>query len=211
MLALGGVIGTDLTAVVVCTLAALAVGCVPFAYLLARLVLRVDIRDYGDGNPGAGNAWRAGGWRVGVPGAALDYSKGAVPVAVAHYTFGLSTWALVPVALAPIFGHAFSPFLRGHGGKAVAATFGVWSGLLQFGGFFALGISMGIFWAFLKADGWVLAFGLLSLLVYILLFAPAAYLVVIWLVNAGVVLWKSRRDLKEPLQLRDVWLPGRSH
>ena len=182
----------------------------PFAYWLGRLALQVDIRAYGDGNPGAGNAWRAGGWTVGLPGAVLDYSKGAVPVAVAHYTFGLSSWALVPVALAPVLGHAYSPFLRGRGGKAVAATFGIWSALAQFAGFFTLGISMGIFWAFLRADGWVTVFGLLALLAYVLVFALSPFLLVIWVVNAGIVTWKHRRELREPLRLRALWLPEKA-
>jgi acyl phosphate:glycerol-3-phosphate acyltransferase len=198
------------TTVVACSVAALVAGFIPFAYWLGWLALRVDIRVYGDGNPGAGNAWRAGGWRVGVPGAVLDYGKGAVPVFVAHYACGLVGWALVPVALAPVLGHAYSPFLRGRGGKAVAATFGIWSGLAHFAGFFALGIGMGIFWAFLRADGWVTVFGLLALLGYILLFAPGAFLLVVWVVNAGVVTWKHRRDLREPLRLRTIRPPQKA-
>jgi len=201
-----GAIDTNTTAMIACSVAALLVGFIPFAFLLGRLALKVDIRAYGDGNPGAGNAWRAGGWRVGVPGAALDYSKGAVPVAVAHYAFGLTSWTLVPVALAPVLGHAYSPFLRGRGGKALAATFGIWSALAQLAGFLTLGISMGIFWAFLKADGWVTVFGLLALLGYILVIAPSGFLLVIWAVNAGVVTWKHRRELREPLRLRAFWL-----
>ena len=181
---------------------AFILGSVPFAFWLGRLFLRVDIRRYGDGNPGAGNAWRAGGWQVGVPGAILDYLKGAAPVAVAHYVLGISAWSLVPVALAPVLGHAFSPFLRGRGGKAVAATFGIWSALTLLPGFLCLGVSMGIFWRLQKADGWATVAGLLGLLAYLLVFAPDAYLLAIWAVDAAVVTWKHRRDLREPVRLR---------
>ncbi len=86
-------------------------GSLMFAYWLGRLWLHVDIRDYGDGNPGAGNAWRAGGWRLGLPAALLDYAKAAIPVALAHYGAGIDGWGIVPVALAPVLGHAFSPFM----------------------------------------------------------------------------------------------------
>lgn len=41
-------------------------GAVPFSAWLARLV-GADVRRYGDGNPGAANAWRAGGWKIGLP------------------------------------------------------------------------------------------------------------------------------------------------
>jgi hypothetical protein len=70
-----------------------------------------------------------------------------------------------------------------------------------------LGIGMGVFWAFLKADGWVTVFGLLALLTYLLVFTPSAFLLVIWVVNAGVVTWKHRRDLQKPLRLRAYVLP----
>lgn len=184
------------------TMVAFILGSVPFAFWLGHLFLRVDIRRYGDGNPGAGNAWRAGGWRVGVPGAVLDYSKGAAPVAVAHYVLGMSAWALVPVAIAPVLGHAFSPILRGRGGKAVAATFGIWSALTLLPGFLSLGVTMGIFWRLQRADGWATVAGLVGLLTYILIFAPEAYLLAIWTVNAAVVTWKHRQDLREPVRLR---------
>lgn len=196
--------------VIVWSMIAFLLGSMPFAFWLGRIALRVDIRGYGDGNPGAGNAWRAGGWKVGVPGAILDYSKGAAPVAVGHYVLGLSAWALVPVALAPVLGHAFSPVLRGRGGKAVAVTFGIWSALTLLAGFLTLGLTMGIFWRLQKADGWATVAGLVGLLAYLMIFAPAAYLLAVWTLNAGVIIWKSRRDLREPVQLRALWSPGRA-
>ena len=63
-------------------------------------------------------------------------AKGALPVALAYYVFGVSGWGLMPVMLAPILGHAYSPFLRFKGGKAIAVTFGVWTALtVPFGPF----------------------------------------------------------------------------
>jgi glycerol-3-phosphate acyltransferase PlsY len=87
-------------------------GALPFSVWLACLMLRTDIRAFGDGNPGAANARRAGTWRVGIPTLLLDFLKGAVRVSLAHYVFEVSGWGLVAVALAPVLGHAFSPFLR---------------------------------------------------------------------------------------------------
>ncbi|MBM4467527.1 MAG: hypothetical protein FJ014_18565, partial [Chloroflexi bacterium] len=48
-------------------------GSMPFSFWLGRLFAQADIRHYGDGNPGAANAWRAGGWRLGLPASLLDY------------------------------------------------------------------------------------------------------------------------------------------
>jgi glycerol-3-phosphate acyltransferase PlsY len=113
----------------------------------------------------------------------------------------------VPIALAPVLGHAFSPVLRGRGGKAIAATFGVWTGLAQLAGFLTLGIGMGVFWGLQKADGWSVVAGFAALLGYLLLFAPHGHLLVIWAANAAVVMWKQRRDLREPARLRTRALP----
>lgn len=99
-------------------------GGIPFSLIVGKLFARVDIRTVADGNPGATNVIRAAGWKAGVPAIILDISKGYLPVALARH-YGLADWALVPVALAPILGHAFSPFLKFHGGKALGATGGV--------------------------------------------------------------------------------------
>ena len=45
----------------------------------------------------------------------LDAAKGAIPVYLATAVAGIDGTGLVVVALAPVFGHAFSPFLRGRG------------------------------------------------------------------------------------------------
>ncbi len=88
-----------------------------------------DIRSTRDGNPGATNLWRALGWRYGLCGLALDYAKGFVPLVFIVHLELLSGWQLAITSVAPILGHAFSPFLKFSGGKAVAVTFGIWSAL----------------------------------------------------------------------------------
>lgn len=118
-------------------------GALPLASAVGRWGLRTDIRRYGDGNPGAMNVLRAGGWGWFVPALVLEVLKGAVPLWLARTVGELSGWALAPPALAAPVGHAFSPWLRFRGGKAIAVTFGVWSGLTEWrvpvllGGLFA--------------------------------------------------------------------------
>src|SRR5512136_2017299 len=89
-------------------------GSIPFSVLLCRILVKRDVRSVGDGNPGGTNAIKAGGVMVGLPVILLDIAKGYVPVFLAQ-KYGLAGWSLVPVGLAPILGHAFSPFLRFHG------------------------------------------------------------------------------------------------
>src|SRR6185369_17175691 len=104
-------------------------GALPFSAWLAHGLAGAELRQVGDGNPGAANAWKAGGWRVGALALVLDYLKGALPVAVAHFGWHLAGFPLGAVAVAPILGHAFSPFLKFRGGKGLTVTFGAWTGL----------------------------------------------------------------------------------
>jgi glycerol-3-phosphate acyltransferase PlsY len=189
--------------VVTYTVLGFILGSIPFAFYLAKYSLGVDVREYGsDGNPGAVNAWRAGGWRFGVLGGILDFAKGFIPVFVAQYVSGLSGWALFPIAIAPILGHAFSPLLSFHGGKAVAASFGVWAGLSQGWGFLVYAATCGIFWRLQTADAWATVMGQLGLLVFLLVFAAEPYLLAVWVVQGAVVTWKHRRQLRHAPHLR---------
>ena len=52
-------------------------GSLPFSVWLGRLVLRTDIRRYGDGNPGGTNVLRVGNRGLGVLVILLDMLKGA--------------------------------------------------------------------------------------------------------------------------------------
>ena len=181
-------------------------GAMPFSLWLGYLFLHTDIRHYGDGNPGATNAWKAGGWRIGVPAFLLDYLKGAVSVGLAIFVAGISGWGLVVVALAPVLGHAFSPFLgfKG-GGKALAVTFGIWTGLTLVEGPFVLGLFFLVFLFFQTSDGWAVLLGLLAFGIYLLLQHNDTFILAIWLGNTLLLVWKYRAEFRTRSQLRD-WL-----
>jgi acyl phosphate:glycerol-3-phosphate acyltransferase len=178
------------------------VGAIPFTIWLGALMLRVDLRNYGNGNPGATNAWRAGGWPLGLPVLLLDYLKGALSVGLAHFGGGLTGWPLVAVALAPIFGHAFSPFLQFRGGKALAVTFGVWTGLTLGAGPMIFGLVLALVLFVQIVDGWTIVLGVAVFLAYLGLYGEEVYLLAIWGINGGLLIWKYRADLSSPPQLR---------
>jgi glycerol-3-phosphate acyltransferase PlsY len=184
-------------------------GSLPFSVWVGRLALRTDIRRYGDRNPGASNVIRAGGWTWGALALLLDYFKGAIPVGVAHFFVGLSGWSLIAVALAPVLGHAYSPFLNFRGGKAVAATFGIWTGLTLGEVPILLGLLLGVWFAVVTVSGWAVMLAMLSLLIYLLFVHPDPVLLTVWVGNTLLLAWKHRGELGRTPGLRS-WLDKRS-
>ena len=181
--------------VLIWTAVGFALGSLPLSLWLGHLVLHTDIRNYGDGNPGAANAWRAGGWEIGLTAVLLDSTKGAVPVGLSTFVFDVSGWGLFIVALAPILGNVFSPFLGFRGGKAVAVTFGVWTGLTLWIGPTVLGISIALFYALQKSDTWAVFLGMLALGILITTINFDGVTTVIWACNMLIITWAYRHDL----------------
>jgi len=147
--------------------AAFGLASIPFSVLVGRWFLGRDITDYGDGNPGAVNVFRAGGQKLGYLAVFLDVAKGVPFVFLVHYTFGLSELSVVVVAICAILGHAFSPFLRWHGGKAVAVTFGVLLALPQHEILLAFIAFMVLGFLFIEIDAWTVMFGAAGTLAYL--------------------------------------------
>ncbi len=172
-------------------------GSIPYAVWLGRLALKTDIRRFGDGNPGAANAWRAGRWWIGFPALLLDGLKGAVPVGYAHFERGIDGWSLVPIALAPVAGHAFSPWLRFRGGKAIAVTFGVWAGVAGPEIPIVLGLLFVLFYTTLDPEAWAVMTGIAFLGVYLLLSGVGGALLALWGGNLLLLLWKHREELRQ--------------
>lgn len=173
-------------------------GSLPLAVWLGRLALGVDIRGYGDGNPGAANVFRAGGRGWGALAMLLDALKGALPVWGAQLIGGLNGWDLAAVAVAPIAGHAFSPFLGGRGGKALAVSFGVWTALTLYVVPLVLGAALAVWLLLLRAEAWATLAGMLTLLVFLLLMGAGGPLLAVWAGNLLILVWKHRADYRRP-------------
>ncbi|MBD3286672.1 hypothetical protein GF359_08740 [candidate division WOR-3 bacterium] len=198
---------TELLNCIMWTGAGFLSGSLMFAYWGGWLFLNKDIRDYGTGNPGAVSAWKAGGWKIGVPTGILDLAKGLVPVGLAIWSFGVSGWYLVPVALAPILGHAFTPFLKFKGGRATAVTLGVWTAITVWEGMLVLGIIIGLIYAVIENSAWANILGMLGFLAYLLvvgIFIRGLELSIlaIWAGNTGVMVIKHWHGFFEPVKPR---------
>jgi glycerol-3-phosphate acyltransferase PlsY len=179
-------------------------GSIPFSVILGRALLGKDIRQYGDGNPGGTNVGRASGKKLlGALAIAIDMAKGAIPVALAYYVFDVSGWGLTPVMLAPILGHAYSPFLRFKGGKAIAVTFGVWTALTVPFGPFVMALSLLVLNRLITFAGWAVMAALVVLLALLaVLGLTAPPILAAWLGTSIILAMKHRSDLAQPPRLR---------
>ncbi len=181
---------------IIWVIAAYFCGSLPLSYWLGKVFLNVDIRNFGDGNPGGTNVWKAGGARWGILAMILDGLKGLVPVALAYYWGNVNGIFLVFVSIAPLLGHIYTPFLNFQGGKALATTFGVWTALTLYEAPIVLGVAFGIWTWLLKTDGWVVLAGMLTLLVYLLVWHPDPVLIGVWIGNCIILLWRYRESLR---------------
>jgi glycerol-3-phosphate acyltransferase PlsY len=177
-------------------------GSLPFSLWLGKLFLHADIRKYGDGNPGATNALRAGGWTIGLAAYFLDFFKGALPVALAYQVFDLRSLGMFLAALAPPLGHAFSPFLGWKGGKALAVTLGTWIGLTLYEVPVVILVQLVFWFLVLTVDGWSVMATILGTAAYLFAFKPDPLLLSILAGDAVLVIWKHRRELRQPPGLK---------
>jgi len=102
-----------------------ALGSVPFAWIVHRLVTGRDLRREGSGNPGAANVQRSAGTFWGLVALALDAGKGTAAVAAASLLAGPT--ASIAAAPSAVLAHMFSPWLAGRGGKGVATAAGAYA------------------------------------------------------------------------------------
>ena len=108
------------------------IGGIPFGYLIARVVLKDDIRKHGSGNIGATNVGRVCGWKWGSLVLVLDALKGLLPTLICPrwlatadgYPQSLQFLTIV-AGMSAIAGHMFPVWLGFKGGKGVATALGV--------------------------------------------------------------------------------------
>lgn len=188
-------------------LVAFACGSLPLSVWIGRLLLGLDVRQSGDGNPGATNVFRSGNALAGVLALILDITKAAAPVGLAYFNLSIRGAPIILIAIAPILGHAFSPFLGFKGGKALATALGVWIGLTVWKVSLAavVGVVVGI--VLFTPTGWSVMFALTGILTTLLVWLPDPLLLSVWLAQTLILAWTHRADLRHSPHLRP-WLVG---
>lgn len=180
-------------------------GSLPFSVWVGKIFLGVDIRQFGDGNPGATNVFRAGNNYAGLLALILDISKAAVPVGLAYNNLNIRGIPMFMIAIAPILGHAFSPFLRFRGGKAIGTAFGVWIGLTIWKASLPGALAAGIGILLLTPSIWSVVLGLTAILATLLIWLPDPLLLWVWFAEGIIIAWTHRFELRRKPQLRS-WL-----
>jgi acyl phosphate:glycerol-3-phosphate acyltransferase len=131
--------------------AAYLIGSINFSLVLTRLLGRGDLRNYGSGNPGTTNAYRALGkwWALLI--LFLDVGRGIAVALVAGEWFG-TPWPFLLGCLAVVAGNLFPVFHGFRGGKGFAITIGLYLGIDPIVALLALGFWVLLVWLFRMAS-----------------------------------------------------------
>lgn len=135
-------------------------GAIPFGVVVSKALGLPDPRTVGSGNVGFTNVLRVSGSKAGLLTLLGDMGKGWVMGWAAMQWLTTESFIMV-VALSPILGHLFSPFLGFKGGKGVATALGSVLGLSPSIGTLLLLIWLGAvaIWRY-SSGGALAAFGL---------------------------------------------------
>jgi len=99
-------------------------GSIPTAYIAGHLLKGRDMRQMGDGNVGAQNAFHQLGAKVGVGVFFVDAGKGVLAVLIAQAA-SIPLVAVLFTGVAAVIGHNWPVFIGFRGGRGEATTIGV--------------------------------------------------------------------------------------
>ena len=112
------------------------------------------------------------------------------------------------IAIAPILGHVFSPFLGFRGGKAIATALGVWIGLTIWKASLAGVVAALIGIVLFTPPGWAVMLALGAILMTLLLWLPDPLLLFVLASEIVILAWTHRSDLSQWPRFRP-WLAQR--
>lgn len=181
-------------------------GSVPWSLICVRTLSGQDVRRVGDGNPGATNAWISSGWMVGSISMLLDVLKAAVPVWLFTNQFSDTSYpvhflSVTVVAISPIIGHAFPPFLRFRGGKALAPSWGSWIALTSGMAFPVAVLILGVMHLMQKNHAITVTTCLIGFIVIFSIIDTQA-LIIFGILNLLLVIFKHRSEYQHGVAFR---------
>lgn len=103
------------------------IGSILFACLITELATNQNIRDLGNGNPGAYNVFRNVNKFLGILTGLLDVSKSFVPMWIASRFLQITdATALGCIGIGSIIGHGYPLYYRFRGGRAASTLLGIY-------------------------------------------------------------------------------------
>ena len=173
-------------------------GSVPWGYILLKLRMGVDIRQYGSGRTGMSNVLRTGGGKVAALALLLDASKGILSVFLASTLIGDSE-AEVAAALLALIGHNWPVFLGFRGGRGIATGAGALIMLVPISaaiGFLCfLSATLASRYVSLGSITGVVAASLALLALDVLGYSPTPYTLYGFL-GGGIIIWQHRDNIQ---------------
>ncbi|OUO19868.1 glycerol-3-phosphate 1-O-acyltransferase PlsY [Collinsella sp. An307] len=177
---------------------------IPFGKILVQAMSHKDIQKEGSGNIGTTNALRVGGPKVAALTLAFDLLKGMVCVMVYRDLILPALGVGTPldavftalVALAALYGHIFSPYLKFHGGKGIATGVGI-----LFGFFWPLAVvHLAIFIVLVAITkyvsvGSIVTAALVPVTVYIAMPGIPVPALTLWALLGWTVVWAHRANI----------------
>lgn len=112
-----------ITKVILMIVGSYLLGSLLWAYIIAKIVRGIDIRDYG--NPGGGTVYRTMGGKWATLVGILDVSKAVIPTLIAMKMFLPNYWPVIFVAIAVVAGHNWPIFFKFRGGGGLACGVGI--------------------------------------------------------------------------------------
>lgn len=110
----------------------LVLGGIMFSNIIPKLFIKNDISLISDDrNPGAYNAFKYGGRKIGLLCLVLDFFKGFIPIFLATFFVDYNSLLFSLIFIAPVCGHALGIFNHFHGGKCITTSFGVLMAIIR--------------------------------------------------------------------------------
>jgi acyl phosphate:glycerol-3-phosphate acyltransferase len=100
------------------------IGACPTAYIFGRRLKDRDIRQMGDGNMGARNAYHELGHKIGILIFFIDTAKGYLAILIAQF-FNAPQSIVLATGAAVVAGHNWPAFLGFRGGRGESTTIGI--------------------------------------------------------------------------------------
>ena len=169
-------------------------GSIPSGYLLGKWFKGIDLREVGSGSTGTTNVLRNVGRLPAFIVFTIDVLKGAAAVLIAKF-LELNDWVQVFAGLAAIFGHIWSIWINGKGGKAVATGFGMFLGLNFTVGLASLGIFL-LMITFSKIVSLSSLVATTTLPILMILTKGSISYITISIIALIIIFWRHRDNIK---------------